>query len=110
MGTSQINKEIEDQDPAISGEGMTNFTGYGIDYAGTQRERRESDPHVTFNAPPPFLYDHEYHELVARVPIEYETQGLSDVDNMGIKPYMATLEVIQEILARRLDSEGSETE
>lgn len=48
---------LDDQEGEVQGH-SPDFTLYGADFRGAQRERRSSDPHVQFDPPtPPFTMD-----------------------------------------------------
>ena len=95
-----LGSPLDDFDHTVHGEGTINFTGYGIDHEGSQRERRADDPNVEILPPPSFLSPDELMELEAEVLIDY-SQGLRDDDELGRLPYLRTLEKVQELLLQR---------
>lgn len=103
---SSIPIHLDDFNNTVAGEATINFTGYGVEYRGTQRERRRDDPHVEIVPPPAFLTADELQLLAATVTVDY-SEGIRDDDSKGVEPSWKVLVTVAEILDRR-DGTGEE--
>ncbi|KAG8898513.1 hypothetical protein FRB99_007389 [Tulasnella sp. 403] len=69
-----------------------NFTHYGAEFRGAQRERRDTDPHVVFEAPaPPFNMSEAEEDQLA----EHLAQISEEEDVLGMEKYLELLRWIR---------------
>lgn len=72
-----------------------NFTLYGADFKGAQRERRANDPHVMFDPPqPPFILMEIQKQLLLQCTADVNEQE----DFLGVRKYTRVMDFMLNIV------------
>ena len=96
LDPSQDSQSHDDFHEFVQEAGLVNFLHYGLENEPA-RERSPTDPYVEVIPPPPFLTEQEHQTLCEIVPVG----GMRDDDDLGLKPYLAAVNLIGQLLKRR---------